>query len=106
MGITRADCIQIIARAGIPVPPRSACYFCPFHSGEEWRRLQRETPELFERACELEELLIERRTRIGRGAVHFTNQGAREGATLRVLHAHEQLTFASDATCDGGHCFT
>jgi hypothetical protein len=43
---------------------------------------------------------------IGCGAVYFTNQGAREGTTLRVLHAHEQLTFASDVTCDGGHCFT
>ncbi len=28
-GITLADCIDIIESAGLPVPPKSACYFCP-----------------------------------------------------------------------------
>lgn len=106
MAITRQDCMRIIADAGIPVPPRSSCFFCPFHSGEEWRRLQRETPDLFDQACGLEELMIERRAKRGKGPVYFTDQGAREHATLRELHLHQQLTFESSATCDGGHCFT
>lgn len=29
-GIDLAGCIEIIESAGLPVPPKSACYFCPF----------------------------------------------------------------------------
>ena len=29
LGWTRADCIARIERAGLPVPPKSSCFFCP-----------------------------------------------------------------------------
>lgn len=28
-GLTRRDCGKMIADAGLPVPPKSACFFCP-----------------------------------------------------------------------------
>lgn len=34
-GYTLEDCIEIIKSAGLPVPPKSACYFCPFQKPEE-----------------------------------------------------------------------
>ncbi|MCA1655156.1 MAG: phosphoadenosine phosphosulfate reductase, partial [Pseudonocardiaceae bacterium] len=58
--ITRADCMQIIRSEGLPQPPRSACFFCPFHTREEWRRLARQEPELFAKACDLEDELYAR----------------------------------------------
>lgn len=105
--LTRQDCEAIILDAGLPLPGRSACWFCPFHSGEEWRRLQREHPELFEHACQIEELLQERRTDRGQDLVWMTDKGAKEKATLRVLHEHEQLQLiGSELSCDGGVCMT
>lgn len=38
-GMTRQDCLNWMKSHGYPVPPRSACYFCPFHSDTEWRGL-------------------------------------------------------------------
>ncbi len=32
-GMSRDDCIEIIKKAGLPVPDKSACWFCPFGSG-------------------------------------------------------------------------
>lgn len=34
-GITREMAVEIIRDAGLPVPPKSACYFCPFQRPEE-----------------------------------------------------------------------
>ena len=49
--LTRAACIQWMRNNGYPEPPRSACYYCPFHSDSEWRRLRDEDPHYFVKAC-------------------------------------------------------
>lgn len=54
LGLDRAACQRIIADAGLPVPPKSACYFCPFHRPSTWAEMRRDRPELFERAVLLE----------------------------------------------------
>ena len=48
--ISRAQCIAWMRDKGYPEPPRSACYYCPFHSDSEWRRLRDEDPAYFHRA--------------------------------------------------------
>ena len=51
----RGDCIAWMKKNGYPEPPRSACYYCPFHSDAEWRRLRNEEPEFFEKAVVFDE---------------------------------------------------
>lgn len=41
MGMSRADVESWLAERALPVPVKSACYFCPFHSGAEWRDVLR-----------------------------------------------------------------
>lgn len=41
-GMSRNDCLAWMERMGYPKPPRSACYFCPFHSNLEWRNMKAE----------------------------------------------------------------
>lgn len=55
--MSRADCIHWMQNNGYPTPPKSACYFCPFHSNVEWSRLKLEMPILFEKAKHFEERL-------------------------------------------------
>jgi hypothetical protein len=50
----RSQCLDWMKANGYPEPPRSACYFCPFHSNEEWRRLQTEDAEHFQKAIDFE----------------------------------------------------
>ncbi len=54
--ITRKGCIEIIEDAGLKVPPKSGCFFCPFQPKASWQRLARNHPELYWRAVSLEEL--------------------------------------------------
>ena len=38
--MTRHDCLAWLDRHGYPIPPRSACIGCPFHSDRAWRHLR------------------------------------------------------------------
>tara|TARA_R110000803_G_scaffold151804_1_gene216848 strand:- start:345 stop:1169 length:825 start_codon:yes stop_codon:yes gene_type:complete len=50
----RHDCLKWMKDRGYPKPPRSACWFCPYHSNKEWRRLKDEEPEEFAKAIDLD----------------------------------------------------
>jgi hypothetical protein len=50
----RHDCLEWMRQNGYPEPPRSACYYCPFHSDAEWRRLRDDDPDYFERAVQFD----------------------------------------------------
>lgn len=54
MGISRADCLAWMERKKYPLPPRSACTYCPFHSDDEWLAL---TPGDFADAVQKEKQL-------------------------------------------------
>ena len=53
--LSRQDCINTIKEAGLPVPPRSACWMCPFRKHSEWT-LMKDTDE-FRKAVDLEKTL-------------------------------------------------
>lgn len=52
--ITRAGCIAIIRKAGLPIPRKSGCYICPFQRVGQWKELRRNYPDLFCKAVKLE----------------------------------------------------
>ena len=52
--MTRAHCLEWMKAKGLPEPPRSACYYCPFHDDNEWRRLKRDDPEHFNKAVQFD----------------------------------------------------
>ncbi|WKK27026.1 phosphoadenosine phosphosulfate reductase [Streptomyces olivoreticuli] len=104
-GIRRIDCARIIRSAGLPVPPKSACWFCPFHRPEAWHDMRRDEPELFEKACQLEELLNRRRDMLGKDHVYLT----RFARPLRkaIPDGVDTLPFDEyDSGCDSGWCMT
>jgi hypothetical protein len=56
MRLTRVDCRDIINKAGIPMAPKSSCWFCPFKKKLEWTEMRGTHPELFAKAIELEDI--------------------------------------------------
>lgn len=104
MRITRANCLTIIARAGLPEPEPSSCYFCPFQTLEHWKRLKRHKPELFQKAVELEERMNERRRRLGKDEMWMTYH-ARPLAEV-VGDADLQMEFDMPGGCASGYCLT
>lgn len=38
--MSRSDCLAWMERKGYPLPPKSSCIGCPFHSDHEWRLIK------------------------------------------------------------------
>lgn len=105
LGLNRSACQQIIADAGWPVPPKSSCYFCPFHRPQEWSEMRRDEPELFEKAARLEDMINQKREANNKDKVFLTGAGIplREAIT----EAQDMLPLGVDwGSCDSGHCMT
>jgi len=106
LGLRRTDCQRIIRSAGLPLPRKSACFFCPFKRPGEWLDMRREEPELFEQSAQLEGLLNKRRAELGRDPVWLTRFA---GPLREVIPAGiDVLPFldGGDGSCDGGWCHT
>ena len=54
-GWGREECVEAIARNGLPQPGKSACFFCPSSKKQEILDLRKQYPELMERALAMEE---------------------------------------------------
>lgn len=104
LGMRRMDCLRVIAAAGLPIPHKSACFFCPFTRPRHWETMMRDEPELFERACSIEDALNVRRAAAGRPPVFLT----RHGIPLRDVVSVDQLALfdEGDGSCDSGWCMT
>ncbi len=70
-GWKREDCVAAIQRHGLPVPVKSACFFCPASTKQEVLWLAKHHPELFERALTMESGAENLRTVKGLGR-HWT----------------------------------
>jgi hypothetical protein len=53
-GWSREQCADAIVRAGLPLPGKSSCFYCPNNKKEEIVKLWENHPELFARAVNME----------------------------------------------------
>jgi hypothetical protein len=53
-GWNRNDCKEAIRRADLPLPPKSACFFCPATHKSEIKQLAQTAPDLYGRALAME----------------------------------------------------
>lgn len=99
--LSRADCMHVIESAGLPLPGKSACSFCPYTKMREWREMRKNDPTEFERVARLEELMNERRT--AKGKVYLTDKlmPLRQAVTL----SDQGNLFEAEPSCDSGFCF-
>jgi len=94
-GLTRQGCVEYIQSHGLEVPPKSGCYICPFQRKSEWRQLEIEHPELFQKALDLE--------------AHAGKVGLYAGTkTLSSIHQENKLDewigFDGDLSCTEWKC--
>lgn len=101
--LNRQDCLNIILHAGLPVPDKSSCYFCPYHKLSVWQKMRQDQPELFWKSVELEKLINERRATLGMDPVWFTR-------LLKPLdqstHEYGQASLFDEEldACESGYC--
>ncbi|MFC8370048.1 phosphoadenosine phosphosulfate reductase [Streptomyces sp. NPDC057239] len=104
--LRRGDCERIITEAGLPVPPKSSCFFCPFRTVDAWRHQRRHEPELFTQSVGLEETINQRRAALGRDAVYLTRYGVPLTQAIPAESHEEGDGDEEDGACDSGWCMT
>lgn len=121
LGFRRGDTIRWFGENGHPTPPRSACWFCPNSRNPRWAALKRDHPDLFERACTLDETIRDGGGFNARGNVPFAGKMFLHDShiPLRDADLRSALEKAVDAgqgdlfdgevlggDCEAGVCFT
>lgn len=98
--LDREACARIIVEAGLPVPPKSSCWFCPFRGARGFAEMRREEPVLFAQAVELERDIISKRSDMGRDPAYLTGTGG------PLDDLPEDLPEDEGPTCDAFSCMT
>lgn len=100
LNISRSQCQRIISESGLPTPPKSSCYFCPFKRRTEWIELRQTRPDLFEEAVNIEDALNSK----GLPRTYRLHQSRKP---LREAVADQSLMFPpEDDICESGYCWT
>lgn len=94
--LDRQDCVNLISRAGLPVPPKSSCFFCPFHTIRAWQELYDKEPELFQRSVFLEQTLNERRRSLGKDEVWLTSKAMPLDQVVNGSHQNQLALFPDE----------
>lgn len=100
---TRLQSINLVEQAGLPTPPRSACWFCPFKSRSEWIEDKKHRPEIVEKAAQLEARINEKReakSKHDRVYLHPPNRGSVNPLPDAI---GDQMSLFEE-TCDSGYC--
>lgn len=99
--LSRDDCVRLIEAEGLPVPPKSSCWFCPFASPADWLRVAQSEPETFARAAQFEATVNEARAIRDMEPLWLTR--VRRPLAEVVALAADDGEF--DA-CESGYCMT
>lgn len=101
--LDRQDCLNIVVRAGLPTPPKSSCYFCPFHTMGQWREMLRSDPDLLARAAGVEDVVNAHRADMGKDPVWLSS--ALRPLRDAVTDDGQLSLFGDDRSCEvAGYC--
>ena len=110
IGASRRDCLQIVSDAGLPEPPKSSCWFCPYKTTNQWLRMRSEHPDLFEKVASLELHLNKKRKALGRDPVYISGVGARRHLPIDQAIPDQIDLFPEwldeQDGCESGYCMT
>jgi len=73
----RDGCKKLIKKHGLPVPPNSGCFICPFQKKAQWVELRKTHPKLFCKAEKLENKSRDRMKAKGQQLFYIKNKPLR-----------------------------
>lgn len=101
----RSACVELIKRAGLPVPPKSACVGCPYSSLSRRKWQHRHEPEVFAQAVAYEAAINAKQQAQGGQVIYLTPVGR---SLPDAVGENTQLDLFDDGpSCDiGGYCMS
>tara|TARA_R100000234_G_scaffold60073_1_gene36391 strand:- start:68 stop:847 length:780 start_codon:yes stop_codon:yes gene_type:complete len=95
--MSRSDCMKTFKRFNFPIPPKSSCVFCPYHSDKNWKEIKEKLPEEWEKCVEIDNTIRD-----------ATKKGINDKLYLhRSLTSLEKVQFADQQElfmCEEGFC--
>lgn len=99
--LDRQDCVQLIKRAGLAVPPKSSCIFCPFHSDLTWQRLLDKNPDAFAASAALEEHINAIKRENGQNPAYLSKHLRPLAEVFDGSHREQLAMFSEDDAEEG-----
>lgn len=102
--MTRTDCKKWLKENNYPEPPRSACYYCPFHNNEDWRYLRDNEPDEFQKAIDFDKEIRKQFLAYDKMKMPvFLHKSCKplDEVDLRTDEEKGQLTWDFNAECEG-----
>ncbi|MEB3103312.1 hypothetical protein [Ferviditalea candida] len=97
--MTRADCLEWLAKNGYPEPPKSACLFCPYHSDAVWQEIKMQSPKEWQQVVELDRAIRTSLPKVrGQVYLHRSLQPLDE-VEFNLHHSDNQSRFENE--CEG-----
>lgn len=100
-GMTRQDCLNWLQSHDMPIPVKSSCVFCPFHSARAWRDLKAAGGANWQHAVMADEDVTARFSRY----VHRSGLPLLKAVDIPEDHGWMQTAFDPDGKCDEGVCW-
>ena len=97
-GISRSDCIKFFNDHNFPVPPKSSCVFCPFHSNKFWKQLKKENGDAWKKSVAVDHKLRNKPGLDGDLYLHTSRK-----ALDQIDFHSDQLEMFKGFDCEG-HC--
>lgn len=108
MRMTLADCLAWLDRHGLPAPPKSSCYMCPFHSTAAWKRIKQDGGEDWLNAVAVDESIRREYSQKEEPVelyLHRSTQPLDQAIRIPEDYGAKQSTMFNGAEeCDGGYC--
>ena len=97
-GITRNDCIDFYKENNFPIPVKSSCVFCPYHSNSFWKELQKENGEAWKKSIRVDRAIRKKFKLVGDQYLHPSRKPLEE-----INFDDGQLEMFEGFDCEG-HC--
>ena len=99
------DCLSWLEAHNLPIPPKSACTFCPFKSIAMWKDLKRQGGDDWQEAVKVDLAVREKRLKQhGLLYIHPSRKPLTQAVAIPEDEGAYQVSM--DISCEGGYCMT
>lgn len=92
LNMNRADCIALVRASGLPEPPRSSCWMCPFRTDAEWLAMRGRNDGDWKQAVDFDTALA---------SDLFLHRSAKPLSEVQFRHEKQKELFD---ICEEGRC--
>ena len=101
LGLNREGCKTLLRDHGLPVPGKSSCLGCPYHSNDYWREMKRQRPEEWADVVDFDTQIRDLHQGKARATVQAPLYIHRSALPMSEIYLHEDQLDLFGEECSG-----